>query len=326
MPIADKQVLLNRIASELGSDLTANQVTAAMSVLALNMNDFDVSYVGEQRDGGDELLDAFLATKEVEGKSPKTIARYRYILMKMLRDIKVPIPSINVYHLRGYLTKRKSEGLSDGTLRGMRDIFCSFFGWLSREGLIERNPAGNLSPIKVQKKVREPFSATDYERLKECCVSLRDKALIAFLSATGCRISEVCRVNRSDIDFAGKTCVVLGKGNKERIVYFDDVAIMLIRRYLDSRTDGHEALFIGRGSARLTPGGARFALNAISAAAGVENVHPHRFRRTLATNLIDRGMSIQEVASLLGHDKIDTTLKYIRISQDNVQTAYHKYY
>lgn len=325
MPIADKQILLNRIANELGSELTVNQVNAAMSVLTLSMDKFDVAYVGETKDNGAELLDAFLSTKKIEGKSPKTIDRYKYILTKLLNTVGVPIPSINVYHLRNYLTQRKTDGLSDNTIRGMRDIFCSFFGWLNREGLISRNPAGNLSPIKTQKKVRCPFAATDFERLKECCKTARDKALIAFLAATGCRISEVCRANRGDVDFINKRCTVLGKGNKERVVYLDDVAVMLLRRYLDSRDDEHEALFIGKGTARLTPGGARFALKSLAKKAGVENVHPHRFRRTLATNLIDRGMAIQEVAALLGHDKIDTTMTYVHISQEHVQAAYHKY-
>lgn len=326
MPIADKQVLLNRIATELGSELTANQVNTAMSVLALNMDQFDVSYVGEANSDGNELLDAFLSTKEIEGKSSKTIERYRYILSKMLNAVKVPVASINVYHLRNYLTQRKTDGLSDNTLRGMRDVFCSFFGWLSREGLLPRNPAGNLSPIKAPKKVRRPFSPTDFERLKESCASPRDKALVAFLAATGCRISEVCRVNRNDVDMAHKRCTVLGKGNKERVVYLDDVAAMLLQRYLSNRTDTSEALFAGKGTKRLTPGGARFALKKLEKKAGIENVHPHRFRRTLATNLIDRGMAIQEVAALLGHDKIDTTMTYVHISQEHVQSAYHKYY
>ena len=326
MPIADKQVLLNRIATELGTELTANQVTAAMSVMAQNMDSFDVSYVGETTDNGNELLDAFLSTKEIEGKSPKTIYRYRYIITKMLKTVSVPIPSINVYHLRQYLTQRKADGLSDNTLRGIRDVFCSFFGWLNREGLIPRDPAGNLSPIKAPKKVRYPFASTDIQRLMECCKTDRDKSLITFLAATGCRISEVCRINIEDIDFEQKCCTVLGKGSKERVVYLDDIAVMFLRRYLQSRTDNSAALFVGKGTSRLTPGGARFALKSIAAKAGVENVHPHRFRRTLATNLIDRGMAIQEVATLLGHDKIDTTMTYVHVSQENVQTAYHRYY
>ena len=325
MSIADKQILLNRIASELGSELTVNQVTAAMSVLAMNMGAFDVSYVGEPTNAGAELLDAFLSTKEVEGKSPKTVARYRYIISKMLTTVNIPIASINVYHLRTYLAKRKSVGLSDSTIRGERDIMCSFFGWLSREGLIPQNPAGNLSAIKTQKVVRYPFSDTDIERLMECCDSSRDKALITFLAATGCRISEVCGAKISDIDFAGNRLTVLGKGNKQRVVYLDDVAIMYLRRYLNSRTDSSDAVFVGRGTERMTPGGVRFALNKIAERAGVSNVHPHRFRRTLATSLIDHGMSIQEVATILGHDKIDTTMTYVHISQENVQAAYHKY-
>lgn len=325
MPIADKQILLNRVAHELGNELTMNQLTTAMGVLTMNMDSFDVSYRGESQNDGAEMLDAFLSTKEIEGKSPKTIERYRYILNKMLKSVKVPTTSINVYHLRSYLTQRKASGLSDSTLRGERDIFCSFFGWLNREGLISRDPAGNLQAIKSQKKVRRPFSATDMERLMESCTTDRDKALISFLAATGCRVSEACSVNIRDVDFISKKLVVTGKGNKDRTVYLDEVAVMYIQRYLNGRKDKHEALFVGRGTTRMTPGGVRFALNKIAERSGVENVHPHRFRRTLATNLINHGMAIQEVAEILGHDKIDTTMTYVHVTQENVQTAYHKY-
>lgn len=201
----------------------------------------------------------------------------------------------------------------------------SFFGWVQREGLIPNNPCGNLSTIKCGKEVRLPFSDVDIERLKETCETARDKALIAFLLSTGCRVGEVCGLNRADIDFANLECTVLGKGNKERTVYLDNVAAMQLRIYLNTRTDTCEALFAGKGSERLQAGGIRKRLNEIGEKAGVENVHPHRFRRTLATTLINHGMPIQEVAKILGHEKIDTTMTYVYIDKTNVKNAYRRY-
>lgn len=325
MSVADMQVLLKRIATDLGAELTVNQLNVAMELLAENLDEFDVAYTGECLGGSDELLDTFLATKKMEGKSPKTVERYRYIITKMLNKMQVPVKKINVYHLRHYLADCKEHGLSDRTLNGERNVFCSFFGWLHREGLIETNPSANLSTIKCMKKVRTPLSDTDVERLKECCETDRDKALVSFMLSSGCRISEICALNRNDIDFPHMRCTVLGKGNKERIVYLDSVSIMLLQRYLQSRTDSSPALFAGKGTDRMTPGGVRFRLKTIAERADVTNVHPHRFRRTLATNLINRGMPIQEVATILGHDKIDTTMQYVYVSQENVQAAYRKF-
>lgn len=325
MSLADKQILLNRIAHDLGDDLTSNQLTAVMSKFAEGISEFDVSYLGEQADLQTEFLTAFLSAKTIEGKSAKTVERYRYIITRMIRKVGVPVEKINVYHLRAYLAERQSSGISESTLRGERDIFCSFFGWLSREGLLEKNPAGNLTAVKVPKIVRYPFSPVELERLKEACTCERDKALILFLNSSGCRVNEVCTLNRADIDFGGRSCCVLGKGNKERIVFLDDLCLDQLSRYLGSRTDESPALFVGRGSDRLTPGGVRFMLCRLGERSGVEHVHPHRFRRTLATGLIDRGMAIQEVASILGHEKLDTTMKYVHITTDRVHASYNKY-
>ena len=153
----------------------------------------------------------------------------------------------------------------------------------------------------------------------------RDKAIVCLLLSTGCRISELCALNRGDVDFQNKQCAVLGKGNKERTVYLDSVASMILKRYLKSRTDFSQALFVGKGTERLTPGGVRFMMKTLEEDSGVENVHPHRFRRTLATNLLNRGMPIQEVAKILGHEKLDTTMMYAFVDEQNVKASYCKY-
>ena len=326
MSIANKQMLLREMEEKLGDVVTANDLTSIMGILSECLSVYEVnksedtSYDAES----EELLAAFLDTKRIEGRSDKTLERYEYLIRRVYESINVPIRKISVFHLRKYLADEKARGISDGTLDGIRQVLSSYFGWLQKEGLLTENPTVNLGAIKATKRVRKPFTSVDIERLKECCTCDRDKAIISFLLSTGCRISEVCALNRDSVDFHKLEVVVLGKGSKERTVYLDEVTSMLLRRYLLQRKDECEALFVGKGE-RLHPGGVRRMLNRVAARAGVENVHPHRCRRTLATNLIDHGMPIQEVAAILGHDKLDTTMKYVYQSSENIKSSYRRY-
>lgn len=327
MSIADKQVLLNKISSVLGDELTATRLNSTMEKISDSISEFLVERAPDANPSvlSDELLSAFLDAKRIEGRSEKTIERYRYCITRMLKCLNTPVASINVFHVRKYLMEEKARGSSDRTVEGYRNVMSSFFGWLHREGLLEANPVANIGPVKCMKKVRQPFSDTDFEKLKENCGSARNAAILFFLLFTGCRISEVCALNREDVDFHNMECTVLGKGNKQRKVFLNDVTAMMVARYLSERTDDSTALFAGKGTDRMTPGGIRFMLKSISEDAGVENVHPHRFRRTLATNLINRGMAIQDVAFILGHEKLDTTMKYVSMSEKNVKNSYDKY-
>lgn len=325
MSIASRQVLLKDAEKAFGSVLTVEQMQKIMPMLGEALAGFEVEQVTDADDSGGDLLCAFIEAKEIEGRSKKTLERYQYIIRQFLKAAGTVTQKVTVYHIRSFLMAEKRRSLSDRTLEGYRCVFSSFFGWLQKEGLIPANPCANLGAIKCAKVVREPYSATDIERLKEACGSLRDRAIITFLLSSGCRISEVCGLNRNDIDMASAECTVLGKGNKERVVYLDSVALMLLRRYLASRKDAHNALFVGLRGERLQPGGVRAMLKQLEAKTGVPNVHPHRFRRTLATNLIARGMPIQEVAAILGHDKLDTTMKYVYLEKSNIKNSFAKY-
>lgn len=328
MPISDKKLLIEKVEKDLANELTAAKLESVLAILSTAMNDFDVTRTilcPEENADSDELLEAFLTAKAIEGRSPKTIERYRYIISKLIQSVNAPVAKMNVYHIRKYLTDCKANGHSDSTIAGNTSVFQSFFGWLHREGLIPKNPTANISAIKTPKKIRLPYSEVEIEKLREACDNDRDLAIMYFLLATGGRISEVCAINRDDMDMQRMECKVLGKGNKERTVYINAVTAMVLARYLSTRTDSLPALFIGKGSERMKPGGVRAMLKRIGEKAGVDNVHPHRFRRTIATNLIDHGMPIQEVAAFLGHDKIDTTMKYIHVKQENVKTSYHRY-
>ena len=324
MSIGAKQNLLREAETRLGTILTAETLARVMPALSESLTGYDVEQIAAQ-DADYDLLDAFIAAKLVEGRSEKTIERYTYTIRRFLEDTHTTTRQATVYHIRAYFMSEKERGVSNSTLDGIRSVLSSFFGWLQKEGLIERNPCGNFGTIKCAKVVRKPYTAEDIERLKEGCKTARDRALVALLLSTGCRISEVCGLNIEDIRFSALECTVLGKGNKERIVYLDSVCAMLLNRYLSKRKDDNPALFVGKRGERLEPGGVRIMLKQLEKKTGVENVHPHRFRRTLATNLIARGMAIQEVAAILGHERIDTTMKYVYLDKSAVKNSYRKY-
>lgn len=328
MSMADKQMLLKSLEGELGNILTVAQMDQVLKAVNEQLNDYDVLKTSEDVCDSLDLIDAFLSAKKVEGRSSKTLDRYKYIMQRLTNELHVSVSKINVYHLRSFLSKEKERGICDNTLEGYREIFSSAFGWLHKEGLIQSNPCTNLNAIKVQKKVRMPYSDVDIENLKDGCTSIRDKAIICFLRSTGCRISEVCGLDRDDVDLQRMECKVLGKGNKERTVYFDTVTALILKRYLASREDEDPALFVSeKRKGRMQPGSVRFILKKIESCSGGElsNVHPHRFRRTLATNLINAGMPIQDVAVILGHEKLDTTMKYVYQSKEGIKNSYQRY-
>ena len=324
MSIESKATMLNEIERGIASMVTAADMPRIMGILTDVMASYDVEIMQHQ-DGNDDLLSAYLSALSVEGRSDLTIERYRYIISRMMQAVKTPTRQITVYHLRRYLADEKARGLSDRTLESTRQVFSAYFNWLQRERLIEINPTANLGAIKYQKKQKDVYSDVDIERMKFGCKTLRDRAIVAFLRATGCRISEMTQLNRDDVDLTNLECKVLGKGNKERTVYLDSVAGMVLQNYLAQRKDDLPALFIGKGTERMTPHGVRKMLVELGEASNVQHVHPHKFRRTTATNLIKHGMPIQEVANILGHDKLDTTMQYVVLDKTEIKNSYRKY-
>ena len=326
MSLEAKQGLIRKLEKAVSGHLTADHLAIVTSTLTEILSGYEVEEAGDQGEDptAEEFLQAFLAAKHIEGRSKKTLERYEYMLRKMLEVIKVPLRDVTVYHIRTYFMKEKQRGISDRSIEGARSIASSFFGWLFREGLIAQNPTGNLGTVKYTKTIKKPFSAVEMELLREHCKTDRDRALVSFLASTGCRISEVCALDRT-INYRSGEITVMGKGAKERTVYVDQVAIMLLDRYMAIRKDDSTALFAGKGTDRMTPGGVRRMLVCLGEEAGVEDVHPHRFRRTLATSLIGRGMQIQDVAVILGHDNINTTMTYIYIEQSAVKSSYQRY-
>jgi site-specific recombinase XerD len=325
MAIEAKATLLNALEHDLSTRLTAADMTTVLSLLSDRLTEYNVEQAERTADQPDDLLDAYMSAMQVQGRSDKTLERYRYAIVRMMQAVRVPTRQITVYHLRRYLADEKARGIGDRTLEGTRQVFSAYFNWLQREGLIQNNPTANLGAIKYTKKVKDIYTDVDLERMKFGCKTIRDRAIVAFLTTTGCRISEVTQLNRGDVDLNNLECKVLGKGDKERIVFFDGVTAALIRSYLEQRTDDSPALFAGRGTARITPHGIRKMLKVLSVDANVDHVHPHKFRRTLATNLIRHGAGLLEVASILGHDRLDTTKTYVIMDKTEVEHSYRKY-
>ena len=278
--------------------------------------------------GWEEELGEFLVRKRVEGRSEGTIQQYNQHLRRMLRYIDKSVGEITEADLFMYISMyKKQREVSNGYLDNIRLVFSSFFSWLSNKGYIGKNPAAGLDPIRTEKRIKKPLSDTELERIRRKCAIERDLALIECLYSTGVRVSELVSLNRKDSDFDGLKLVVYGKGAKERETYLTEASCMHLKEYLDTRTDGNEALFVSLKAPheRLTVSGVEEILRRLGRSTGIEKVHPHRFRRTMATNILNKGMPIEEVKEILGHTKLDTTLIYCQISKENVRHHHKKY-
>ena len=316
----------------MSEELSVEQLRKLKEVLYITFKDSDISPKSTEiipvESSIDIILKRYILTKQMEGKSIGTLERYKNICTPMLHYINKPIDNIETSDLRMYLILYKqSRKVSNRTLDGMRRCFSSFFNFCFNEGIINNNPCAALKQIKYTKEIKKPFSHVDMVKMQESCTTKRDKALVEFLYATGCRVSEVVKLNRDDINFYTKEVIVLGKGNKQRTVYLTDIASMRLIDYLNSRTDTNDCLFASEKSPyeRLSKNGIEAVIKALGNKSGVDNAHPHRYRRTLATNLLDKGMPIQDVACILGHSELSTTQVYCYINQSNVKASYQKY-
>lgn len=275
-----------------------------------------------------ELLERFLSTKRLEGRSERTIKYYRTSISKMLEAVGKSVMAITTDDLRAYLADYQSRPtVSKATVDNQRRNLGTFFAWLEEEDYILKSPVRRIHKIKTTVAVREVYTDDEMERLRDACENSRDLAIIDVLASTGMRIGELVKLNRDDIDFTERECLVLGKGDKERMVYFDARAKLHLKVYLDSRTDDNEALFVGLRAPRnrVTINGIELRVRELGRKVGIKKCHPHKFRRTMATVAIDKGMPIEQVQRLLGHEKIDTTLHYAMVKQSNVKIAHRKY-
>lgn len=306
------------------------QLEKLRQVMEQTLLRYVVTHVEEQpeEDDSDDLIAKFIAAKRIEGCSEKTIKYYQNTINAMVSFLGKNVRRILTEDLRTYLTEYQNEHQSSRvTIDNIRRILSSFFSWLEDEDYIIKSPVRRIHKVKTVSSIKDTYSDEDLEKMRDNCKEIRDLAMIDMLASTGMRVGEMVLLNRDDIDFSERECVVFGKGDKERIVYFDARAKLHLKEYIDSRTDGNPALFVTLRAPyeRIQIGGIEHRLREMGKRLNIPKVHPHKFRRTLATMAIDKGMPIEQLQRLLGHQRIDTTLQYAMVKQNNVKTAHRKY-
>lgn len=275
-----------------------------------------------------DIIQTFLAAKRVEGCSNKTLTYYDSTIRNVLKSTGKSVQDITTDDLRIYLDSyQTNNGVSKVTIDNIRRILSTFFAWLEDENFIIKSPVRRIHKVKTCKTVKETYSDEFLEIMRDNAESIRDLAMIDLLASTGIRVGELVLINRVDVDFVNRECIVLGKGNKQRKVYFDARTKIHLQRYLSERTDDNPALFVTlhKPYSRLQIKGVEMRLQRLGRKLGLIRVHPHKFRRTLATMAIDKGMPIEQVQQLLGHESVDTTLQYAMVNQNNVKLSHHRY-
>lgn len=313
--------LINEIEDRISQHINPHQMAVLHNVLCDVLAD-------ENSPTLTDYAASFVAAKRVEGCSDKTLRYYESTLKNMLNSINKSVENITTDDLRRYLDEyQRNSGASKVTVDNIRRILSSFFSWLEDEDYIVKSPVRRIHKVKTCKTFKETYSDEDLELMRDNSECIRDLAIIDLLASTGMRVGELVKLNKSDIDFQERECVVLGKGNKQRKVYFDARAKIHLQNYLLSRGDDNEALFVSlqKPYNRLQISGVEIRLRELGKKLSIHKVHPHKFRRTLATMAIDKGMPIEQVQQLLGHESVDTTLQYAMVNQANVRTSHRKY-
>lgn len=321
--------LINDIEQAMLGVLNNEQMSQLRKVLDYTFRDINVSSKNnEECSGNSELIDIFLSAKRVEGCSDKSMHYYRSTLNNAIRKIGKNIRYITTDDLRSYLNDYQlTSGATKVTVDNIRRILSSFFSWLEDEDYIVKSPVRRIHKVKVGKTVKETYSDEALEQMRDHCEGIRDLALIDLLASTGMRVGELVKLNRNDIDFENRECIVTGKGDKQRRVYFDARTKIHLQRYFAERIDDNPALFVSLLAPydRLQISGVEIRLRRLGRELNIPKVHPHKFRRTLATMAIDKGMPIEQVQHLLGHQSLDTTLQYAMVNQTNVKMSHRKF-
>lgn len=314
------------ILNEMSGILNINQLKKLQVTLLKYLN--NEGCAAQEETSNEQYLEMFLAAKDIEGCSARTVTYYRVTISHMLSKIKVPIRQITTEMLREYLTDyQKINNCGKVTLDNVRRNLSSFFSWLESEDYIVKSPIRRIHKVRTGTTVKETFSDENIEVLRDGCNEIRDLAILDLLYSTGMRVGEMVNLDIEDINFEERECIVYGKGNKERKVYFDARTKLHLQEYLDNRTDSNQALFVtlDKPYARLKISGVEIRLRELGKKLSIEKVHPHKFRRSMATKAIDKGMPIEQVQKLLGHQQIDTTMHYAMVNQNNVKMSHRKY-
>ena len=324
-----KQQITEEIVQQMLPHLDNAQLQKLQEVLEHSLYNYEISgKITETEDDSQKLIDSFVYAKRIEGCSEKTLKYYRTTIETMTAAIDKGVRHMQTDDLRAYLTEyREKHGSSRVTIDNIRRILSSFFSWLEDEDYILKSPVRRIHKVKTATNIKETYTDEELEKMRDNCEELRDLAIVDMLASTGMRIGEMVLLNKADINFNERECVVFGKGDKERVVYFDVRTKIHLQNYIDSRIDENSALFVTLRApyTRITIGGIESRLREMGKNLEIKKVHPHKFRRTLATMAIDKGMPIEQLQQLLGHKRIDTTLQYAMVKQSNVKQAHRKY-
>lgn len=322
------EIIISEIQKDLTGDMTQPQLEKLAVILEKHLSGIVQESIPDEMKDKDGLLPVFISAKRVEGCSEKSLRYYETTIRNMLESIDKPERQITTEDLRAYLDTYQRRGtVSKVTLDNVRRILSTFFSWLEDEDYVVKSPVRRIHKVKTGKTVKETYSDEALEIMRDYCDNPRDLAMIDLLASTGIRVGELVKLNRSDIDFDNRECIVFGKGSKQRRVYFDARTKIHLQKYLSSRIDDSDALFVSllKPFSRLQISGVEIRLRKMGRELNIHKVHPHKFRRTLATMAIDKGMPVEQVQVLLGHQSIDTTMQYAMVNQTNVKNSCKKY-
>lgn len=317
------------VVADMSGTLNVEQLNILKVILAKHLSDYDmtkkctdISIPYEMEN--EALIKKYLAWKLTEGKSEKSLKQYKFHIDKAIEYIRKPLTEMTEDDIFMYLAIRKNQGASNCYVHNMRQCLSAMFGWFYAKGMIKDNPIKGIGSIKVEKKLKKSLTDVEIEKLKRATKNLRDLTIIEVLESTGMRIAELCGLTIDDVNFTTNAIKVFGKGSKERIVYMSDTASFYLKKYLEERTDETSYLFVTRVKPyrRLDIPGVQWVLRELGKATNIEKVHPHKFRRTLATNLLRKGMTVENVSKILGHESLNTTMEYCNISQDTLKNEY----
>jgi len=324
-----KEKVIKEIEQKMASILNNEQKEKLKEVLLYTFYNIEVTSIKDELvEDTTDYAKMFIAAKRIEGCSERTLNYYETTIKTMVDKLSKKVNSIETEDLRNYLSEYQAKNnCSKVTIDNVRRILSSFFAWLEDEDYIMKSPVRRIHKVKATQTVKETYTDEELEEMRDACIEIRDLAMVDFLASTGVRVGELVNLDRVDIDMQERSCVVLGKGGKEREVYFDARTKIHLQNYLNSRIDNNPALFVSllRPYDRLKISGVEIRLRELGKRINIKKIHPHKFRRTMATKAIDKGMPIEQVQVLLGHRKIDTTLQYAMVNQNNVRNSHKKF-
>ena len=330
----EKEQIILEITNEMSNNLTNYQLELLKNILIIHFKDIEITVLTdeikkkEEQETNEKYINLFLSAKEVEGCSYRTIKYYRETLQHLINSLRKSFKNIQTEDIRNYLSQYKEKNnCTSVTIDNVRRVFSSFFSWLEDEDYIIKSPVRRIHKVKTATIVKETFTDENIEKMRDECKHIRNLSLIELLISTGIRVGELVNLNIKDVNFEDRSCIVQGKGNKQREVYFDARTKIHLIQYLNIRKDDNEALFVSKNKPhqRLSIAGVELIVRKLGKKIDVKKVHPHKFRRTLATMAIDKGMPIEQVQKLLGHVKIETTMHYAMVNQNNVKISHRKY-